>query len=142
MIVLIRITGLVGMKRECEETFSRLRLRSKFSCVVLQENAQTLGMLRDVKDFVAFGKIDEKMLTKLVAARGKKIGDVKAKFSTTESEKIAKEFVAGKSFEELKVRPWFTLHPARGGINSKLHYPRGVMGNHKEKINELIERML
>jgi large subunit ribosomal protein L30 len=142
MITLIRITGLVGMKRECEETFNRLRLRTKFSCVVLKENAQTLGMLKDVKDFVAFGTIDEKMLTKMIAARGKKIGNVKAKFSETESAKIAKEFVAGKSFEELKVRPWFGLHPARGGINSKLHYPRGVIGNHKEKINELIERML
>ncbi|MCX8158682.1 MAG: uL30 family ribosomal protein [Candidatus Pacearchaeota archaeon] len=33
------------------------------------------------------------------------------------------------------------LHPPRGGINSKLHYPKGVLGENKE-IEDLIRRML
>jgi len=142
MKVIIRIIGLVKMKNEFEESLKRLRLKTKFSCVVVKENVQTLGMLEAIKNFVAFGPIDEKMLAKMIEARGKKIGNVKAKFSAAESLKIAKEFAAGKSFEELGMVPWFGLHPARGGIKSKLHYPRGVIGNHGDKINDLIERML
>ena len=50
--------------------------------------------------------------------------------------------IAGKKPEEIGIKPFFRLHPARGGIKSKLHYPKGVLGNHKENINKLIERML
>ena len=48
----------------------------------------------------------------------------------------------GKKYDELGIKPFFRLHPPRGGIRSKVHYPEGVLGNHKEKINELVERML
>lgn len=140
MITLIRIAGLVTMNKSCEETLRRLHLKTKFSCILLNETPSNLGMLKDIKDFVAFGKIDEKTLADLIKARGKVIGDTKAKVK--DAEKVAKEVMAGKKLEELGVRPWFGLHPARGGIDSKHHYPKGVMGNHGDKLNKLIERML
>jgi len=36
------------------------------------------------------------------------------------------------------------LHPPRKGIESKKHFGvgKGVLGDNKEKINELLERML
>jgi hypothetical protein len=40
------------------------------------------------------------------------------------------------------IKPFFRLHPPRKGINSKIQYPKGVLGNNKEDINKLIERML
>ncbi|MBM3247177.1 50S ribosomal protein L30 [Candidatus Pacearchaeota archaeon] len=140
MIVLIRITGLVNMNLRVEETLSRLRLRRKFSCVVIKETPENLGMLQKVRNFVAFGKINEATLAKLIEARAEKIGDSKAKI--TGSDKIAKEVMAGKGLEELGIKPFFRLHPPRGGIKSKLQYPRGVLGDHKENINKLIEKML
>ena len=51
------------------------------------------------------------------------------------------ELKAGK-MDELSIKPFFRLHPPRGGIKSKVHFPKGVLGNNKEKINELIMRML
>jgi len=143
MKALIRITGFVGMNSKVEETMSRLRLRKKYVCVIIDENkSETAGMLDKVKNFVAFGDIDEKTLTELVKARGKKIGNAKAKVSEADASKIAKEILAGKNIEKLGIKPFFRLHPARGGINTKLHYPRGVIGNHEDKIKELILRML
>ena len=142
MIAIIRITGLIGMKTNAEETLNRLKLRKKYSCVVIEEKPEIMGMLEKIRNFVAFGKIDEKMLADLIKARGKKIGNTKAKISDAEAAKLAKEVIAGKRMEDLGVKPWFGLHPARGGIETKLHYPRGVLGNHGDKINELIARML
>jgi len=140
MIALIRIAGLVNMNSRVEETLSRLRLRRKFSCVIIKETPENLGMLQKTRNFVAFGKINEATLEKLISTRAEKIGNAKAKI--TGADKIAKDIIAGKSFEELGIKPFFRLHPPRGGIKSKLQYPRGVLGDHKEDINKLIEKML
>jgi large subunit ribosomal protein L30 len=142
MIVAIRIHGLIKLKQGIVNTLDRLRMRRKYTLVLLPERPEILGMIQNVKDFIAFGTITEKNLADLIAARGKVIGDVKAKISEAQAAKIAKEVMAGKSLEELKVKPWFGLHPARGGIDTKVHYPKGVLGNHGDKLNELIERML
>jgi glycosyltransferase involved in cell wall biosynthesis len=47
-------------------------------------------------------------------------------------------------YEELNLKPFFSLHPPRKGINSKKHFgvKKGVLGDNKEQINDLIKRML
>jgi len=143
MIALIRIVGMIKVNKHVQETMSRLRLRKKYTCSIVDENKKEIfGMVDKVRNFIAFGKLDEKTLIELIKARGKKIGNVKAKISEAEAIKAAKEVMAGKNLEELKIKPWFGLHPARGGIETKLHYPRGVIGDNKEDINKLIMRML
>jgi large subunit ribosomal protein L30 len=140
MLAVIRISGKVKMKGKVEETMNRLRLRKKYSCVLIQEKPEMIGMIKDVRNFAAFGNIDEKTLIELIRARGKIIG--KRNEKVKDAEKIAKEILAGKKLEELGIKPWFGLHPARGGIDSKHHYPKGVMGDHKQDINKLLLRML
>lgn len=115
MIAIIRIKGEVGLRREIKETLDRLRLKKKYSCIVLEKPSKSeLGMLKKVKDFVAYGNIDKETFDELVKKRGKK----------------------GKKF--------FRLHPPRKGIESKKHFGvgKGVLGDNKEKINGLIRRML
>ncbi len=116
MICIIRITGKVGLNKEIKETLDRLRLGRKYSCVVIENpNGSQLGMVKMISDFVAFGEINEETYKKLKEARGKK----------------------NKKF--------FRLHPPRKGIDSKKHFgesSKGVLGDNKEKINELIVRML
>lgn len=143
LIGIIRISGIVKMeKKHAEETMKRLRLKKKYTCVLIDERPEMLGMLDVVKNFVAYGTIDEKTLVELLKHRGKKIGNVKAKLTEAEANKIAKEVMAGKSLEECGIVPWFGMHPARGGLDTKHHVPKGVLGNHKDKLNELIARML
>jgi len=113
MIAAIRITGQIGLRKAVKETLERLRLRRKYSCIVFKNpNESQLGMIKRVKDFVAFGEISEETYKKL------------------------------KEKRKTKIENFFRLHPARGGIKTKFHFPKGVLGDNKDKINDLILRML
>lgn len=112
MIGVIRIHGRVNLNKHVVETLDRLRLRRKYSCIVLEPTKENMGMIQKVRNQVAYGEISEDTLKKLNEKR------------------------------KTKIENFFRLHPPRKGINAKLHFPKGVLGNNKEKINELIERML
>jgi large subunit ribosomal protein L30 len=117
MIAVIRIKGDVGLRNEVRETLQRLNLKKKYSCILIEKpKAEELGMIEKIRDFVAFGELNNETHKKLIEARGK--------FS--------------------KSKTHFRLHPPRKGIESKKHFGvgKGVLGNNKEKINELVERML
>jgi large subunit ribosomal protein L30 len=140
MIAVIRISGMIEIPKEVQETLYRLRLRKKFACVLLSEKPENIGMLSVARNFVAFGKINQETLVELLKVRGK----------STKKEKIDAEKVASglleskteKKLEDFNLKPFFSLHPPRGGIHSKLHYPKGVLGDNQDKINDLIRRML
>jgi len=80
---------------------------------------EQIGMIKRLRDFVAYGEIDESVYKKLVDARGQKDQDG-------------------------KLKPFFRLHPARGGIDTKKHFgvKKGVLGDHGKDLNKLLERML
>lgn len=138
MICIIRIKGTVALERGVVETLKRLRLRKKYSCVVIDPKKEDLGMIKKVANFVAFGKIKKDVFEELIEKRGQIIDKTKK----IDSKKIAEELLKGKKYEELNLKPFFRLHPPRKGIKSKLHFPKGVLGNNKEKINDLVLRML
>ncbi len=120
MICIIRIKGKVNIDRDVEETLDRLRLKKKYTCVVLEKPTPSqIGMIKKVRNFVAYGGIDKETYDELKKIRGKK--DDKG-----------------------KIKPFFRLHPPRKGIESKKHFGvgKGVLGNNKDKINDLIRRML
>ena len=116
-IAVIRIRGQVGLKKEIVDTLYRLRLRKKYVCVLIEPTKENMGMVKKLRDFVAFGEINEETKKELIKQRGRK--DVDG-----------------------NLKPFFRLHPARKGIKTKFHYPQGVLGNNKDKINDLIMRML
>lgn len=120
MIIAIRIRGDVGLKTPARETLNRLRLRRKYSCIVLDKpTKEQMGMIEKMRNFIAYGEIDETTYKKLVEARGQKDKDG-------------------------KLKPFFRLHPPRRGIESKKHFGvgKGVLGNHGKEIIKLLERML
>ena len=138
MICIIRIRGRVGLKEEANETLNRLRLRRKYACVVVKESRETLGMVNKVKNFLAFGELDGETFEKLIEKRGRAL-DKKKKINP---KAIVEGLENGKTHEEMGLKPFFRLHPPRKGIKSKLHYPKGALGNHGKKISQLLERML
>jgi len=71
MIAIIRIKGKVKVKKDIESTLERLRLRKKFSCVVLEESKELGGMIKKVENFVSYGAINEKTLKELKEKRDK-----------------------------------------------------------------------
>jgi len=140
MIVIIRIRGKVKLNKDVEETLSRLRIKRKYTCVIIDEKDETLvGMLKKVRNCVAYGEIEKGALTRLIEKRGKNID----KSPIKNPEKIAEELEKGKKLSESGLKPFFRLQPPRGGLkSSKKHFPKGVLGNHGKEINKLIERML
>ena len=117
MIAIIRIKGQVGLNADVKESLSRLRVRRKYACVVIEKPSETqLGAIKKLRDFISFGEISKETYEKLVEARGKKDA-------------------------EGKLKPFFRLHPPRGGAKTKFHYPQGVLGENKE-MDKLLERML
>ena len=138
MIVAIRIHGQVGLKKDIVETLNRLRIRRKYACVVLNETKINLGMIKKVREFVAYGEINKETLFKLITKRGRPIN----KNKKIDFAKATDEMLKGKKPQDSGMKPFFRLHPPIKGINTKLNYPKGALGNHKQEINKLIERML
>jgi len=137
LIAVIRISGMVKVNIDIEETLHRMKLRRKYSCILISNQKDLIGMLKKVRHYVAYGELDKENLVKLIKARGRSIDNKKF-----EAQKIASELIAGKSLKQLGFKGFFRLHPPRKGINSKLQYPKGVLGDNKQDINKLIERML
>ena len=138
MIIVIRISGQVEMHTYSKETLFRMHLRKKYSAVLLKEIKENQPILQAVRNFVAYGKIDEKTMEELILKRGKPLDN---KIKKIDSKKIA-EIIEKDGIENAGIKPFFRLHPPRKGINSKLHYPKGVLGDNGEKINDLVRRML
>jgi ribosomal protein L30/L7E len=112
MIAVIRIQGQVNVKKDIKEAFKRLGLKTKYNCILLEPTKENLGMIKQLRDKIAYGEINEETLKQL------------------------------KEKRKTKKDNFFRLHPPRGGIKSKLHFPKGILGDNKDKINDLIKRML
>ena len=115
MLAVIRLRGPLRTPCEINDTFKMLRLNKVNHCVILEETPQILGMVKKVQNHATYGIINEETLKKLKEKRSDK-------------------------GEETKV---FRLSPPVKGVKStRLAYPKGDLGNRKEKINELLERMI
>jgi large subunit ribosomal protein L30 len=138
MILAIRISGMVSLKRDDQETLYRMRLRRKYAATLIADTPQNRKMLEGVRNFIAYGDVSKETLHDIIAKRGEGLNGKKFDVAKVMSE------IDKKSLEELGVKPFFRLHPPRGGIESKKHVGmgKGVLGNHKNEIGKLVEKML
>lgn len=138
MILVIRISGDVKIPSTVRETLFRMRIRRKYAAVILHDSKDTRALLDSVRNFVAYGEISDATLENLVEKRGQSVGknkiDVKKAITALKANRV----------DESGIKPFFRLHPPRGGIDTKKHYgvAKGVLGDNKEAINKLVERML
>ena len=142
-LIIVRITGRIDIAPAVARTFELLRLKRKFSCIILEDTPGNLGMLKRIQDYVSFGSLEEETLKQLLLKRAKS-GAKQANLNEKNADAFIKEFMQNKSdFKKLKINPVFALHPPRGGFRkpSKLLWPRGLLGKNKE-INKLVLRMI
>ncbi len=153
-IAVVRVRGECKLRQEIKDTFKMLRLYKKNNCVVIRSTPTYLGMLEKVKDFVTWGEIDEKTFKDLIKKRGR----LPRKKPLTESylkEKTKLDFDSfTKEFFEFKkdlkdipgLKRFFRLQPPIKGFERKgIKKPfsmGGALGYRKDKINELISRMV
>lgn len=137
MILIIRISGLVEVNQDINETLDRLRLRRKYSAVLVKNTKEMQSILQKIRNFVAYGEVSKEDILALIEKRGQPIkGKINLADVATNIDK--------KSLTDLGLKEFFRLHPPRGGIDSKLHFgvKHGVLGDNGKDISKLLRRML
>lgn len=139
-IAAIRIRGGVRINSGIKDTFGMLRLYRKNYCVIFPKQPSYLGMLNKVKDYITWGEITEETFNSLVEKRGE---EYKGRLTDSKGKISYNKFIV---VNNKKLKPFFRLHPPRGGFERKgikMPFGRGgVLGYRKEKINDLINKMI
>lgn len=139
-IAVIRVRGSVNLNHQVKHTLELLRLYRKNYCVVLDNTPITKGMINKVKDHVTWGAVSAETLKTLLEKRSE---PYKGRETDSRGRIKYKKF---NTFNNKKIKPYFRLNPPKKGFGRKgIKQPfsvGGALGNRKEKINDLIARMI
>ena len=129
-----------------------LRLHHINHRVLVTETPEYLGMVRKVKDYVAFGEINAETLATILATRGRLTGNkpltdeyVKSVTKYADIAELAAAIVNGeirmKDVPELK--PVLRMHPPRKGYKTtkRTYNQGGARGYYGAEINDLLIKM-
>ena len=123
-IAVIRVRGRIRLSKATADTLDMLGLYKNNYGVIINNNPSNMGMIKKVKDYITWGVLDEDT-KKILISKTEKTKDKKG------NEKL-KKFVR--------------LNPPKKGYGRKgIKKPfslGGALGDRKEKINALIQRML
>ena len=152
-IIAVRIRGTIRAPRQVRETLQMLRLTRNNYSVLIDNRPSFLGMLKTAQNFMTWGEASEETVKMLIKERGRLAGN----------KKLTNEYaqkVGYNSLEELgeaifncqveywklpNIQPVFRLHPPSKGFKGKVKKGYGMggeLGYRREKINELIKRMI
>ena len=149
--LVVRIKGTVNIPMWAKTTLDGLNLDRRFRATIVPESDEYLGMLRKVKEEVAWTKADARIVKELLEKRGRKTGykpitksDLPKEYKTIEdfATAIAENKVAMSKLEGMK--PWFALSPPKGGFKRKTktqYAQNGILGEDGELV-EIVKRML
>ena len=136
----IRIRGRTMVRTTIVDAMKMLRLYKNNFCVVLPNNPTYLGMLKQAKDYITWGEIDDETFKLLVEKRGEEF-----KGRESDSKGLIKYndyFVVGNK----KLKRYFRLNAPRKGFGRKgikQSFQRGgTLGYRGAAINDLIKRMI
>lgn len=139
-VAVVRMRGLTGVRYDIKKTMEMLRLYRNNYCVVLEANPNNVGMLEKVKDYVAYGEIDDKTYKMLVEKRGEAYNGRGKSYGG--KVKYKRFVVIGNK----KIKPFFRLSPPRGGLGRKglkaSFKQGGALGYRGKAMIKLIERMV
>ena len=149
--LVVRIKGTVNIPEWARMTLDGLNLDRRFRATIVPESPEYLGMLRKVKEVVAWTKADAGIVKELLEKRGRKTGykpltkaDLPKEYKSVEdlASAIAENKISMSKLEGIK--PWFALGPPKGGFRrrTKTQYTqRGVLGDDAE-LAEIVKKML
>jgi large subunit ribosomal protein L30 len=160
VFLVVRMKGTVNIPHWAELTLENLHLNKKFRATVIPENAQSLGMLRKVKDIVSWTSVDESFVKDFIEKKGRFVAsnqnnsEKSATTTTTTTnentkvdlDKIVSDLATNGKFlsRSSGIKPWFALSPPKGGFKrkSKVSYTqKGILGENEELV-ELVKRMM
>ena len=141
-LAVLRIRGRRKVRADVEDTLRMLRLDRPNHCVVIDDSPQNVGMVKKVKDYVAYGAVDEETIVKLLSRKGKKgRKDLSQVMKEEEIRKAAKEILEGKKIVDF-ANPVFRLRPpSKGYKDIKKSYPEGDLGKRDDMVSLLCRMM-
>lgn len=147
--VVLRIKGSVNIPHWAKYTLDSLNLYKKFWATILPETPESLGMLRKIKEFVAWSHVDAGLVKELIEKRGKTSGSkpvLKQAGPYNSIDALASDIAEDKvRLSSLQViKPWFALNPPRGGFKRKTktqYNQKGILGEDRE-LADIIRRMI
>jgi len=152
MYAVVQVRGVVNTRQDIKDTLKMLRLHHINHCVLVADSPENLGMIRKVKDYVAYGEVDAVTIETLLRTRGRLIGDaaltdeyIKSNSTYSGITELAKALSGG----ELKLRdipglkPVLRLHPPRKGYKTtkRTFVQGGALGYYGQEINTLLYKM-
>jgi len=136
----VRIRGITQIKSKIEDTLRMLRLYRKNYCCVLPSNPVYNGMLKNAKDYITWGELDDETFKLLIDKRGEEFNG--REIDSNKKIKYNHFFVV----DNKKIKKYFRLNAPRKGFGRKgIKHPfssGGALGYRGNKINELIKRMI
>jgi large subunit ribosomal protein L30 len=152
MYAVVQVRGTVKTRREIKDTLKMLRLHHINHCVIIPDTPAYVGMIRKVKDFVAYGEIEAGTVEELLRNRGRLVGDVHLtdEYIKENSQYSGiSEFAQALSSGEARLtdvpglKPVLRLHPPRKGYKTtkRTYQQGGSLGYHGENINDLLYKM-
>ncbi|MFA6225537.1 MAG: 50S ribosomal protein L30 [Methanoregula sp.] len=152
MYAVVQVRGTVRTRSDIKDTLKMLRLHHINHCVLISETPENLGMIRKVKDYVAYGEVDAPTVETLLQTRGRVLGDaplteeyLKTNSAYASISEFAQALVRGetKLREVPGLKPVLRLHPPRKGYKTtKRAFPQGgALGYYGQEINTLLYKM-
>ena len=152
MFVLVQIRGTVNTRGDIKDTLKMLRLHHINHCVLIPDTPAYIGMIRKVKDYIAWGEVDAEVLAELLRNRGRLTGNVrltdayiKENSQYTDIAEFASSLAKGEArlTDIPGLKPVLRLHPPRKGhkTTKRTYQQGGSLGYHGEAINALLYRM-
>jgi large subunit ribosomal protein L30 len=152
-VLVVRIRGTISASLQVRETLKMLNLARNNYAVLIDSRPAFLGMMKTAQNFVTWGEPSKEIVHMLIAKRGrlagnKKLVDEYAQKNGYKSLEELAEAILNCRLEYWKlpnIQPFFRLHPPTKGFKGKIKKSYGMggeLGNRREKINELVKRML
>jgi large subunit ribosomal protein L30 len=149
--LVIRIRGTVNVPYWAKITLENLNLSKKFRATIVPENGEYLGMLRRIKQLVAWCRVDNETVKELLDKKGKKsasqplgVSDLPNGYADLDqlAADIANDTIVLSKLDWIK--PWFALNPPRGGFKKtvkKQSSQKGILGDNKTLL-DLVKTMM
>ena len=152
MYAVVQVRGVVKTRREIKDTLKLLRLHHTNHCVLVPDTPEYLGMIRKVKDYVAYGEVDEHTLATILETRGRLQGNlaltddyVREHTRYGSIEEFARALYAGEALvrDIPGLKPVLRLHPPRKGYatTKRTFQQGGALGYYGKEINTLLYKM-
>ena len=128
-----------------------LRLNRISHAVLVEETDSYKGMLQKGKDYITWGEVNAETLAKIIAKRGRLVGDahvtdeyLKENTDYKSIEELANALIKGEiKAQDVGMKPVFRFHPPRKGYKGirKPVTEGGSLGYRGEDINNLAIKM-